>query len=503
MTAPTWLGLDLGTSSLKAVLTDSAGQVLAEASAPYPTLRPAIGWSEQDPAEWCRALRDCIADLQASAPDALDRLAAIGFCSAAHLPVLLDDAGAVIRPAILWSDQRSSDEVAELQARHGDHIRRVTCNAPSCTWTLPQLMWVRRHEPEAISRVTMLLSSKDYLIWLLTGQMQMDLTSAVATLMHRGDLHCGPVTGAGSGDRSGAGWDHDLAALAGLPPQALPPVTAPSTIVGKTGGGRDLFGLPRGVPVVSGGLDSAAEITACAGRAEATPPILRIGSSAAILVPGPAAARPGLLCYPQAPGPGHFHQAGTNSGAVALQWARALWGGLSHAETDTEVAATPPGADGMLFHPYLQGERAPYWNPDMRGSFSGLHGGHGRGHFLRAVMEGVAYSLRDCIARLDLPLPPGRAMRLAGGVTRGSIWPQILSDVLNRPLELVDHGESALGAAFLAIAALQGDTALPQVTIRATFRPDPDRTAIHDAAFARYRNLAGQIDRSSRNAPQG
>lgn len=484
VTSPVFLGLDLGTSSLKALLVATDGQVIAQASADYPTLRPQVGWTEQDPAEWRRAMADVVAQLHALAPQSMACLAAIGFCSAAHLPVLLDDAGEVIRPAILWSDQRSTVEVARLRASHQDHIRRATLNDPSCTWTLPQLMWIAANEPGSMARASMLLSSKDYLIHLLTGRFSMDLTSAVATLLY---------------DVPGGEWDEELVRLAGLRPSAVPPVCASAAVVGHVGQGCESFGLPAGIAVVSGGLDSAAEIVACAGRAETVPAVIRVGSSAAILAPGEARFQPGLLNYPHAIRPGHYLQAGTNAGAVALQWARQLSGGLDHAQVDREVLATPPGAEGLLFHPYLQGERAPFWNPDLRGSFSGLHTGHGSSHFLRAVMEGVALSLRDCLERLAVDLPETAGTRLAGGVTRGRAWPQILADVLGRALETVEHAESALGAAFIAMRAVGGEAAVPEVQLKTVVRPQPETAAVYDAAFERYRRLADFMDAEYRS----
>ncbi len=478
-----FLGLDLGTSSLKAVLTDRRGAVLAEASAHYPTLRPHIGWSEQDPAEWHKAMTATVAALYAKAPQDMDRLVAIGFCSAAHLPVLLDADGQVVRPAILWSDQRSTAEVDRLIADHGAKIRQVTLNQPSCTWTLPQLAWVAGNEPESMARTVSLLSSKDYLVYLLTGRRQMDLTSAVATLLY---------------DVGARRWDLELCALAGLSPAALPEVVESTACVGKTGDGTQSFGLPAGVTVVSGALDSAAEIVVCAGRAVDPPAVIRVGSSAAILAPGEPVFKQGVLNYPHAVMPGHYYQAGTNAGAVALQWVRQLAGGLDHTKVDAMVKVAPAGADGLLFHPYLQGERAPYWNPDMRGSFSGIHSGHEIGHFVRAVMEGVAFSLRDCIQRLDLDLADDVPARLAGGVTRGQVWPQILADILGRPLETVDHAESALGAAFIAMRAMDGPTGIPEVAARATIRPDPAKADLYSGMFGRYQRWADFMDREAR-----
>lgn len=192
--------------------------------------------------------------------------------------------------------------------------------------------------------------------------------------------------------------------------------------------------------------------------------------------------------------PGHYLQAGTNAGAVALQWARQLRGNLTHDEVDSAVLATPSGAEGLLFHPYLQGERAPFWNPALRASFSGLHTGHTNGHFLRAVMEGVALSLRDCMERLSVGLSETTVTRLAGGVTRGRIWPQILADVLDRPLETVDHAESAIGAAFIAMQAVKGEEAVPEVKVKAVVQPISENAIVYNEAFERYQRMADFMD---------
>jgi xylulokinase len=486
--AATFLGLDLGTSSLKAVIVDTSGAVVAEAKENYPTARPETGWSEQDPADWRAALHRAVVVLKRESPAAVAGLQAVGLCSAAHLPVLLDAKGAVIRPAILWNDQRSVGEARDLDREAGDLIRAETLNAPSCTWTLPQLIWVARNEPANIARAAMLLSSKDYLAYLMTGEATMDATSAAATLIY---------------DVAAGRWSPALMARSGLPETAFPRVVSSTTIVGQTGGGAESFGLPEGLPVVSGGLDTAAEMVACGITGPADGAVIRVGSAAAVLAVAPKRFAPGVLNYPLPMGEGHYWQAGTNSGAIALQWIAdigrmAVDGETDFAGIDRLVAGTEARADAILFHPYLLGERAPYWNPDMRASFSGISGNHSWPDFLRAVMEGVAFSLRDCLAAMAAHGLAIERMKLVGGPTRSPVWTQILADILQHDLEIVEHAESSKGAAILASYGVgQGMTATRPARI---VHADRGKAELYAGLFERYQALAGFIDASTHQA---
>lgn len=484
--APTVLGIDLGTGSLKAVLLGAHGAVLASATRSYPTSTPHPGWAEQDPADWLVALRGAVEDLTAREPVAMARLDGIGLCSAAHLPVLLDAHDVVVRPAILWSDQRSHVEVAALKARAGARIAELACNEPGCTWTLPQLLWVWAHEPDVRGHVRTLLSSKDYLLFRLTGTKAMDPGSVAATLM---------------GDARGRAWAPELIALADLPDTAFPPVRAATAEAGRvTAEAAQAFGLPAGVPVVTGTLDSAAELLGCGLLAAGGDGMIRVGSAGGVMLLAEAPAfRPGVFTYPHVTEGVWYHQAGTNACATSLGWIRDLAAAMrgeappafGFKDLDRLAAACEPGADGLLFHPYLQGERAPHWSASIRGGFTGLDVRHGWPQLVRAVMEGVAFSLRDCLGMFG---DEGRAMRaavLSGGVVRSPVWSAILTNVLGLETRTVAHGDSALGAAMLAGAGVAMFPSLDAAAVRCVrpetvLRPDPALADGYARAFERY-----------------
>ncbi len=475
-TSPCVLGMDIGTSSLKCVVLGEDGTLRASAAEAYPTASPHTGWVEQDPADWYAAARRALAEIANQDPSALADIRCIGICSAAHIPVLLDENSQVIRPAILWADQRSGDEVAFLARNHGDLLRGTALNDAGCTWTLPQLMWLRRHEPENFQRARILLSSKDYLIYRICGRFVMDTGSGAATLML---------------DAQRRTWSEDLAALSGLPLAALPPIHAAFDRVGTvTETAAQDLGLPKGVPILAGCLDSGAELLGCGILGPEDGGMIRVGSSGGVmgLEPRPSCSG-GIITYPFPADGQYYKQAGTNSCATSLRWMKGMFSFLGEEverrityELFDELAATvTPGADGLLFHPFLQGERTPYWNPDLRGSFTGIALSHGWPHFVRAVMEGVAFSLKDCLALFAREgFGMDRAV-MAGGIAKSPVWSQIIADVLGIELHTIRQGDSAFGAALMATVGggLFGDLT---EAVRACVRPD--RTITPNAANA-------------------
>lgn len=495
---PTVLGLDLGTSTLKAVLIGADGAVRAATVRSYPTSHPHPAWAEQNPADWLTAMRDAVAFLREADAAGFARMVGVGLCSAAHIPVLLDADGTVLRPAILWSDQRSEAEVRDLARDHAATLADETLNAPGCTWTLPQLMWIRRHEPETFARVRALLSSKDYLIFRLTGRRVTDPASAAATLLY---------------DVGNRRWSPVLAAAAGLSTEVLSEILPPLASAGEVGAAAAAaFGLPAGVPVIVGGLDSATELLGCGIVAPGRAGMVMVGSSGGIMAVTPRSSRePGILTYPYVIDGLYTKQAGTNACATSLAWLAGVLASapgcdaLGHDDLDAMAAQSPPGARGLIFHPYLQGERAPYWNPDLRGSFTGLDRTHRACDFVRAVMEGVAMSLRDCLAMFAANGFPLSHAVMAGGVARSPVWSRIITDVLGIETFTTGSGESAFGAALLAatacglfpsLEAAAADCVKPERTLR----PDAALADLYDRSYARYRTLAGVFDSLSKSA---
>ena len=492
------LGMDLGTSSLKCVVIDKAGRVLATAERHYPTQSPQSGWMEQDPEDWVEALRAALTELRTREPELLNSLTAIGICSAAHIPVLLDDHNRVIRPAILWSDQRSNFEVAELKTNRGNCLEETTLNEASCTWTLPQLLWVRRHEPEAFNRVRGLLGSKDYLVFRLTGQAYMDHASAAATLML---------------DARTKTWSPQLNALSGLTQDSFPRLVHATTTVGTvTDEAARAFALPPGVPVIAGTLDSAAELVGCGILAPGKAGMIRVGSAGGIMtVTDTPKFDPGIITYPHVIDGMYYKQAGTNSCATSLKWLRDLGAAMrladsppiTYADMDRLVRQTDPGANGLMFHPYLQGERAPYWNPELRGSFTGIAYSHGWPQITRAVMEGVAFSLLDGLRMFRRNGLNMTTVVMTGGVVKSEVWSQIITDALGMQTRTIQQGDSAFGVCLIAATAVGmfaniNEAVAVCVKDAGAMVPDAANHDRYQRLFARYQEVANFLDEMAR-----
>jgi xylulokinase len=494
------LGIDLGTSSLKCLVIDDQGCQIASSERSYPTHAPYPGWAEQDPSDWIEALRGALGDLLRSDPGLFARLEAIGLCSAAHIPVLLNGKNEVIRPAILWSDQRSEAEVAFLNENHGDVLEATTLNAAGCTWTLPQLLWVWNNEPAVLSRVCRFLSSKDYLIFRLTGKSSMDTNSAAATLMM---------------DAKKKEWSSSLTTLSRMPETVFPPLVSPMDVVGTISeASARVFGLPQGLRVVAGMLDSAAELVGCGILTPGQLGMVRVGSAGGVMAvtDKPFHSR-SIITYPHVVEGLFYKQAGTISCATSLKWIRRLAQSardenspeLGYEWLDQLASETKPGAEGLIFHPYIQGERTPYWNPELRGSFTGIDQRHGWPQFVRAVMEGVAYSLLDCMSTLRQDGLDMTSVVLAGGVTKSTIWAQIITDVLGLETRTIRQGDSVLGACMIAavgIGMFESIEKAGEVCVHCDkfIVPDLQNHALYARLFERYQKTGRFLDALSKNS---
>ncbi len=442
------LGIDVGSGGIKCVLIDRRGSIVGASTRSYRTSYPAPGLSEQDPCDWYSAAVAVVRDVVRSSGITVEGLECIGICGTGHTPVLLDGAYRVVRPAILWTDQRSTAQVQYLIAHWGPDILATTYNQANCTWTLPQIMWVRENEPDAFAHVRHLLVSKDYLLLRFTGVLAADVGSATSTLMM---------------DASRKEWSPLLSRLSGLPASALPPILSPCEIAGVlTRECAADLGFPEGIRVIAGTLDSAAEVLGV-GAIGPGQGMVRLGTAGGVMIvtdrPCPSQD---VITYPHTVNHFWYAQAATNTCATALQWVGELVATLPeqenmsspfYAELDRLAAAAPPGCEGLIFHPFLLGERAPYWNPDLRASFTGASMHHGKAHFVRAVQEGVAFSIRDCLEsllRLGLDV---KEIRLGGGGSKSALWSQIVCDVLGMPGIRIGVDDSAYGVALMAATA--------------------------------------------------
>lgn len=483
---PLLVGIDLGAGSLKISIIKSNGSLVSEASAPVATSSPHPGWSEQNPDDWWLAACDALRrGLKASGRPASD-IAAISFSAGAHTQVLEDADGHVIRPAILWNDQRSRDQTQQLRDKADARILEIGANRANPTWTLPQMLWLRNHEPEAFARVTRLYVAKDWLRARFTGTWETDTIDALGTLML---------------DAQTGEWSKELCGMIGWPMATLPPIVKPSAVVGKvTAKAAQATGLAEGTPVICGTSDTAAE-TFGAGMVREGMGVVKLATAATVSVLSPK-ARPdfSLINYYHVV-PDHWYViAATNSCASAHKWLRDTFfrregedGSAVFDAMDARAAAVRPGSEGLFFHPYLNGERSPYWDPLLRADFVGAGFNHGGGHFVRALYEGVAYSLRDCLEVMKSKGLGFSTARLTGGGARSALWRQIVADVLNITVELPAVADASYGAALLAgvgIGVFKDERAaagVVQIVSRAV--PDPARTAVYDQGFPIYRDI--------------
>jgi len=477
------LGVDLGAGSLKATLIDTAGKTLAEAAAPITTLTPKPGWSEQDPAGWWQALSAVVPQVLAKSGLAPERIAAVGLSGGAHIAVLEDDNGQVIRPAIMWNDQRSIAEATELHARAGEMIIATGLNRANPTWSLCQLAWLQKHEPQAISRVARLYIAKDWLRSRLTGDWTTDYSDALGALMS---------------DVETRGWSPDICGLIGWDMATLPPVAEPEAIAGEvTEAAAKATGLAAGTPVVIGSNDTTVELYG-AGAIGAGQGAIKLATAGVVfLACDRPEVHPPVSCYPHIM-PGLWYMAsGINACATAHRWVRDTFFAdlpqeTAFAEMDRLAATVAPGSDGLIFHPYLMGERAPHWDPKLRGDFIGLTLGHTRAHFARACYEGIAFALNDVLrAAKELSGATFGDMRLLGGGARSATWRQIIADVTGLTVKVPANGDASFGAALVA-AVGAGLFASPAEAVGRCARiveqnePDAGRHAAYARLFGLY-----------------
>lgn len=487
MNAPFLAGIDLGTSSLKVVLTDEAGRVLSSATAAYPLHAAAPGHAEQDPADWWAALRQAMAEALAACGGRGDRLAALGLSGQMHGIVPLDAEQRVLRPAIIWADQRGSAEVAEIE-RLVDRatLLRHSGSRASVGFSAPKIMWLRRHEPETFARCAHVLLPKDYLGLRLTGLIATEPSDASATLLF---------------DLERRDWSPLLLERLAIPSALFAPLQASLAPRGTlTAGAAADLGLRAGLPVIAGAGDTPAQAAAYGGlRPGITLLTISSGGQLFAATERPivdAAGRVHTLCHVT---PERWYLLGAMQAAgLALHWFRDLVADgapPSFDELTAAAARVPPGADGLIFLPYLLGERTPHMDNDARAVFFGLTLRHDRAALVRAVMEGVAFAFRDGLEVFrELGIHTDE-LRIGGGGSRSALWRQICADVLATPVTLTNaaHG-AALGAALMAGAgighfrdlAAAADAVVQPIE---TIAPDPARAARYDAHYAVFRSL--------------
>jgi len=480
------LGIDVGTSGTRAVLVDRAGSIASSAICEHEAFAsPRTGWAEQNPHDWWKAAGSAIRAVLANAPGG--NVISAGFAGQMHGAVLLDNNDEVLRPALIWCDQRTQPQCDWLNSTLGERkIIELTCNPALTNFTLTKLLWVRDNEPEIWKHFRNVLLPKDYVRLRMSGEHAMDVAEASGTLMlavaHRR-------------------WSEEMMSAAGLPMSCLPKLfESPEVCARVSEAGANHTGLKAGTPIVAGAGDQAGGAVGMgivrAGAVSAT-----IGTSGVVFAAtdNPAMDPQGRVhtfCHAV---PGRWHVMGvTQAAGLSLRWIRDLLknsGELSYDQLTREAAQIPPGSDGVLWAPYLMGERTPHLDPDARATLTGLAANHSRGYMARAVLEGVAFSLKDTFSLFDEMKVPVRNVRLGGGGARSDLWRQIQADVYGHEVEILAAEEgAAYGAALLAGVGAKWWNSVEEVCdqvvqVQQRVKPDPTAAAAMKQHYEKYRRL--------------
>jgi xylulokinase len=442
-----FLGIDVGTGGTRALIIDEMGQVVASATDEHEAFAsPKIGWAEQKPEDWWRACGVAVSKALGNASIGGDQIACVGFSGQMHGAVMLDAKDAVVRPALIWCDVRTEKQCQDFTRKVGaEHLIQLTCNPALPNFTLTKFLWVRENEPENWRRVRSVMLPKDYVRFRLTGDRAIDVADASGTLLL---------------DVAKRRWSAEVLQAAEIDESMLPRLYESQEVCGKvTAEGAAATGLKAGTPVVAGAGDQAAGATGMGivapGAVSAT-----IGTSGVVFA---ATDRPALdakgrlhtFCHAV---PGRWHVMGvTQAAGLSLRWFRDQFGAGKDDGRDPyerltdEASESPAGSDGLLWAPYLMGERTPHLDPNARGALIGLTASHTRGHVVRSILEGVAFSLKDTLTLFAEMGVPVNKIRLGGGGARSALWRQIQADIYGHEVETVEAEEgAAYGAAILA-----------------------------------------------------
>ncbi len=504
-----FLGIDVGTGGTRALLMDASGGVVASGTEEHqPFASPQAGWAEQDPRDWWRACGVAVKKALRKSAIRAEEIACVGFSGQMHGAVLLDAAGEVVRPALIWCDQRTEKQSRELSEKFGtERLIRLTCNPPLTNFTLTKILWVREYEPQLWARVRHIMLPKDYVRFRLTGDRAIDQADASGTLLL---------------DVAKRAWSAEVLSGTGIEKGFLPTLYESPDVCGKLNAqGAAATGLKIGTPVVAGAGDQAAGAVGMgvvrAGVVSAT-----IGTSGVVFA---ATDRPALdprgrlhtFCHAI---PGRWHVMGvTQAAGLSLRWFRDTFGTAGgHSESSAviprsesahapqtardlyeflaeEAATAPPGAEGLLWAPYLMGERTPHLDPNARGALVGITPSHRRAHILRAILEGVAFSLKDSFSIFEEMEVPVTQIRLGGGGARAPLWRQIQADVYAHEVELVAAEEgAAYGAAILAAVGARHFASVDEacdavVHVASRVAPDPASSTLLQENYAKFRRL--------------
>nr|MBO2494294.1 xylulokinase [Clostridia bacterium] len=489
------LGIDIGTSGTKTALFDELGNTVASSTKEYPLYQPQIGWAEQEPEDWWNAAVESIREVLAKSGVNPSDVKGIGLTGQMHGMVLLDKEGKVLRPAIIWCDQRTQEECDQITEIIGrERLIEITANPALTGFTASKVMWVKNHQPEIFEKINKILLPKDYIRYRLTGEFATEVSDA---------------SGMQFLDVPKRTWSREIVDKLGIDFDWLPDVYESPEVSGKVSQvAAQLTGLLPGTPVVGGGGDQAA---GAVGNGIVKPGVISstIGTSGVVFafmdqVKIDPKGRVHTFCHAV---PNTWHVMGVTQGAgLSLQWMRNNFGGIErelakfmdvdpYVFMDAEAEKAVPGCQGLIYLPYLMGERTPHLDPYAKGVFFGLSAKHGRNEMIRAVMEGVAYSLRDCLEIIKEMGVEVSEVRASGGGGKSKLWRQIQADVFNSPITTINSTEGpAFGAALLAGVGTGVYNSVPEACEAAIKRvgvqqPIEANVRVYDRYYEVYKEL--------------
>ena len=474
------LGVDIGSGSVKLTLLSRHGKIAATSGCEYPTSYPQVGWCEQNPEDWCNAFKTAFASLLQTANVKADQIKALSVDAATHTAVLMDEKKHVLRPSILWTDQRSKEQVQWLKEHCLPLIMEQVRNAPTNIWTLPQLMWLRENEPVLWQNIRYILFAKDYLRYRFTGTMQTDTIDAAGSMFFDVNRQC---------------WSQELCAVGGINPEWLPSLSAPTDVAGVvTEEAAREFGLAKGTMFLVGTTDTVMEVFA-AGNVEPGHATVKLATAGRICVITDHSLQSPFIFNYRHVVPGLWYPGtGTASCAASYRWYRDAIGKAPFEELNVPAEDIAPGCDGLMFHPYLNGELTPYNDPQLRGSYTGISSIHTTAHFTRATLEGVALSLKDCLLTLQGLGVEMKRVRIIGGGAKGLLWRQIVADVLGLEMQKVKVDDSSFGTAMLAAVGIGwfdsfAEAAETCVEVDSVTKPDPEKFRLYESIFQTYKAI--------------
>jgi len=489
------IGCDVGTSGTKAIVVSESGEVLSKVMVEYPLSTPHPGWAEQHPDTWVKAAFSAIAGAVKKAGVSPSDVKALGFSGQMHSSVFLDKSGKVLRPALLWCDTRTHQECEDITRKAGiSNLRKWVSNPALEGFTLPKILWVKRHEPRTYAKIAQVMMPKDYVRYRLTGEYSTEVSDAAGTLYF---------------DVKNRRWSKELLSRLGIPPSWFPRVVESQEICGRlTASAAKALGLKSGTPVVGGGADNTCGAVGN-GIIQKGDVMASLGTSGVFFAHSDRVkVDPGLrahsFCHSV---PGKWYLMGVMlSAGFSLRWYR---DGLGLTEKETARRAgkdpynvlsdlakkAPEGSEGLLFLPYLMGERTPHKDPNARGAFIGVSARHGRAHFARSVFEGITFGMRDSLEIFrELKVPIRRVVATGGGAVN-PFWRQLQADIYGEEVVTVSSQEGpAFGAAILAMVGAGLHASVPSACsklIRVATRTSPRKRSVeaYDRWYGEFRKL--------------